>query len=40
MSALLAGRPLERLVLTDTDPYYRDILRDRFRDRPEVSSRR
>ena len=32
MSALLAARPLERLVLTDTDPYYRDVLRDRFRD--------
>jgi SAM-dependent methyltransferase len=37
MSALLAGQPLERLVLTDTDPYYRDVLRDRFLDRPEVS---
>ncbi len=36
MSALLAGRPLERLVLTDTDPYYREIVRDRFRARAEV----
>jgi SAM-dependent methyltransferase len=31
MSALLAARPLERLVLTDVDPWYRDILQDRFR---------
>ena len=37
MSALLASRPVERLVLTDTDPYYRDILRDRFRARAEVT---
>ena len=37
MSALLAARPLERLVLTDTDPYYRDVLRDRFRAHSEVT---
>jgi SAM-dependent methyltransferase len=36
MSALLASRPLDRLVLTDTDPYYREILHDRFRGRAEV----
>jgi SAM-dependent methyltransferase len=36
ISALLAGGRLERLVLTDTDPYYREILRDRFRARQEV----
>jgi len=36
MSALLASRPVERLILTDTDPYYREVLRDRFRARPEV----
>ena len=37
MSVLLAGHPLERLVLTDTDPAYLDVLRDRFHARPEVT---
>jgi SAM-dependent methyltransferase len=37
MSALLAGRPLERLVLTDRDPCYLDILRRRFRGHPAVT---
>jgi len=35
MSAFLADR--ERVVLTDTEPYYLGRLRDRFADRPQVS---
>ena len=37
VSALLAARPLERLVLTDLDPCYRDLLQDRFREHPKVT---
>jgi SAM-dependent methyltransferase len=36
MSALLAGHAPDRLVLTDTDPYYRDVVRARFAGRPEI----
>jgi SAM-dependent methyltransferase len=36
MSSLLAGHAPERLVLTDTDPYYREIVRARFAGRAEV----
>lgn len=37
MSALLAGHAPDRLVLTDTDPYYRGVVRARFAGRPEVA---
>jgi SAM-dependent methyltransferase len=36
MSALIAGHAPERLVLTDTDRYYREVVRARFAGRPEV----
>jgi SAM-dependent methyltransferase len=36
MSALIAGSRPELLVLTDTDPYYRGLLQDRFASSPEV----
>lgn len=36
IASLIAARPLDRLVLTDTDPHYRETLRDRFRGRSEV----
>jgi len=36
MSTLISGRRPELLVLTDTDPYYRGVLQDRFVSSPEV----
>src|SRR3990170_4304420 len=36
MSALIADSRPELLVLTDTDPYYRGVLQDRFASSPEV----
>src|SRR5687768_17539171 len=36
MSALITGSRPELLVLTDTDPYYRGLLQDRFASSPEV----
>ncbi len=36
MSALIAGSRPELLVLTDTDPYYRGVLQDRFVGSPAV----
>jgi SAM-dependent methyltransferase len=36
MSALIRGSAPDLLVLTDTDPYYREALRDRFAPDPEV----
>ena len=36
MSLHLLGSGLERLVLTDTDPYYRDVLQQRFGHAPGV----
>ncbi len=36
MSALIAGSGPELLVLTDTDPYYRGLLQDRFAGSPDV----
>ena len=36
MSALIADSRPDLLVLTDTDPYYRGVLQDRFASSPEV----
>ena len=36
ISTLLHELPPDLLVLTDTDPYYREVLRGRFRGSPEV----
>jgi SAM-dependent methyltransferase len=36
MSDLILGHTPELLVLTDTDPYYREALRHQFRDHHEV----
>src|SRR5688572_29200827 len=36
MSALLLGRTPDLLVLTDTDPYYREALRTQFAGQHEV----
>ena len=36
MSAHILGQGRDRVILTDTDAWYRDELRRRFADRPEV----
>jgi SAM-dependent methyltransferase len=36
ISSLLAAHAPDRLVLTDTDRYYREVVRGRFAGRPEV----
>jgi 2-polyprenyl-3-methyl-5-hydroxy-6-metoxy-1,4-benzoquinol methylase len=36
MSSLIAKGGPELLVVTDTDPYYREVLRERFTSSPEV----
>jgi SAM-dependent methyltransferase len=37
MSSLILGTPRELTVLTDTNPYYLQTLKERFGDRPDVA---